>query len=79
MLPNRPVYNEEHEMFRDAVRGFIKAELLPHFARWEEEGIVDRWMWDKAGEAGLLCPGQIGILGRHGGITFAKSVLLQEA
>lgn len=56
MLPPRSVYNEEHELFRDAVRRFIKAEIEPHFARWEEAGIVDRSYWDAGGRAGLLCP-----------------------
>ncbi len=77
MLKQRAVYNEEHEMFRDAVRGFIKAELVPHFARWEEEGIVDRVMWDKAGEAGLLCP-QVG--DAYGGVggTFRHNAIVVE-
>jgi len=77
MLKQRAVYNEEHEMFRDAVRGFVKAELTPHFARWEEEGIVDRAMWDKAGEAGLLCP-QVG--DAYGGVggTFRHNAIVVE-
>ena len=77
MLPARAVYSEEHEMFRDAVRGFIKAELLPHFARWEEAGIVDRAMWDKAGEAGMLCP-QVG--DAYGGVggTFRHNAIVVE-
>ncbi|WP_295687238.1 acyl-CoA dehydrogenase family protein, partial [uncultured Nevskia sp.] len=71
------VYNEEHEMYRDAVRGFVKAELTPHFARWEEAGIVDRAMWDKAGEAGLLCP-QVG--DAYGGVggTFRHNAIVVE-
>ncbi|WP_273453122.1 acyl-CoA dehydrogenase family protein [Nevskia ramosa] len=77
MLPARAVYTEEHEMFRDAVRGFIKVELVPHFARWEEAGIVDRVMWDKAGEAGMLCP-QVG--DAYGGVggTFRHNAIVVE-
>jgi acyl-CoA dehydrogenase len=77
MLPARAVYSEEHEMFRDAVRGFIRTELTPHFARWEEQGIVDRWMWDKAGAAGLLCP-QVGEA--YGGVggTFRHNAIVVE-
>lgn len=77
MLPARAVYTEEHEMFRDAVRGFIRTELTPHFARWEEQGIVDRWMWDKAGAAGLLCP-QVGEA--YGGVggTFRHNAIVVE-
>ena len=56
MLKPRSVYSDEHEMFRDAVRGFVKAEITPHFQRWEEAGIVDRSFWDAGGNAGFLCP-----------------------
>lgn len=77
MLPHRTVYHEEHGMFRDAVRGFIKAEVAPHFARWEASGIVDRVLWRKSGEAGLLCP-QVGP--EYGGVggTFRHNAIVVE-
>ncbi len=78
MLPARAVYSEEHEMFRDAVRGFIKTELTPHFARWEEQGIVDRWMWDKAGAAGLLCPQVSEAYGGVGGTFRHNAIVVEE-
>lgn len=53
---HRPVYNEDHNMFRDQVRKFIAKEVEPHLDRWEHEGIVDREFWQKTGAAGLLCP-----------------------
>jgi len=56
MLAQRPVYQSEHELFRDSVRKFIAEEVTPHFARWEEAGIVDRRFWSKGGEMGMLCP-----------------------
>jgi alkylation response protein AidB-like acyl-CoA dehydrogenase len=56
MLKARGIYNQDHEMFRDAVRGFIKAEIVPNFERWEAAGIVDRSYWERGGAAGLLCP-----------------------
>jgi alkylation response protein AidB-like acyl-CoA dehydrogenase len=52
----RSFFSEEHHLFRDQVRRFLERELLPHIDRWEEEGIIDRAFWNKAGEAGLLCP-----------------------
>lgn len=52
----RTAFEPEHDQFRDSVRRFFDRELLPHLARWEEEGIIDRAFWTKAGEAGLLCP-----------------------
>ncbi|WP_317931956.1 acyl-CoA dehydrogenase family protein [Halioxenophilus sp. WMMB6] len=52
----RTVYNEEHEMFREAFRRFLETEAVPHHDEWEERGIVPREFWLKAGEQGALCP-----------------------
>jgi alkylation response protein AidB-like acyl-CoA dehydrogenase len=51
----RSLFSEHHEQFRDTVRRFLEKEVAPHHARWEDEGYVDREVWKKAGEAGLLC------------------------
>lgn len=51
---NRSLFDEEHEMFRDSVRNFMKNEIQPHTDRWHEQGIVDREAFEKAGEMGLL-------------------------
>ena len=51
----RSIFEEEHEMFRDSVRSFVKNELAPHAERWNEQGVVDREAFLKAGEMGLLC------------------------
>jgi acyl-CoA dehydrogenase len=53
---HRTAFSDEHHQFRDQVRRFIAREISPHLERWEEAGIVDRELWTKAGEAGLLCP-----------------------
>ncbi|HEY0026616.1 MAG TPA: acyl-CoA dehydrogenase family protein [Allosphingosinicella sp.] len=52
----RFAFGDDHHLFRDQVRRFLAHELHPHLDRWEEEGIIDRAFWTKAGEAGLLCP-----------------------
>ncbi len=57
---------EEHIMFRNAVREFIKRDILPHHEQWEKDGIVSRDIWLKAGENGFLCmdaPEEYGGLG----------------
>ncbi len=51
---NRNIFEEEHEMFRDSVRNFMRNEIQPHSDRWIEQGIVDREAYVKAGEMGLL-------------------------
>jgi len=53
-------------MFRSSVRKFIDKEIAPFHKQWEEEGIVPRDLWLKAGEAGMLCctiPEEYGGLG----------------
>ncbi len=50
----RTLFNDEHDMFRDAVRSFLQNEIQPHADRWHEQGIVDREAFLKAGEQGLL-------------------------
>jgi len=77
VLKPRSVYSEEHELFRDAVRGFVKAEITPHFQRWEEAGIVDRSFWAAGGSAGLLCPQLPEEFGGAGG-TFKHNCIVVE-
>jgi acyl-CoA dehydrogenase len=55
MLPDRPVFDDEHHRYRRSVRRFVEQEISPHFDRWEREGITDRDLWKQAGAAGLLC------------------------
>ena len=50
----RQIFTEEHEMFRDATRSFLKNEIAPHRDRWAEAGIVDREAYEKMGEQGML-------------------------
>jgi acyl-CoA dehydrogenase len=50
----RTLFAPEHEQFRDTVRRFIRAEMLPHYAAWEEAGVAPRDIWLKAGAAGIL-------------------------
>ncbi len=52
---DRGIFDEEHEMFRDAARSFLQKEIGPHADRWAEQEIVDREAFLKAGEQGLLC------------------------
>ena len=51
---SRRIFDEEHEMFRDSVRTFLQKEIEPHCEKWQEQGIVDREAFRKAGEMGLL-------------------------
>ena len=53
---SRTVYSDEHEAFRQTVRAWLQKEAMPHIARWDEAGIVDKSVWTKGGEIGMLCP-----------------------
>ncbi|MFI1996869.1 acyl-CoA dehydrogenase family protein [Actinoplanes sp. NPDC020271] len=50
----RRIFDADHEAFRDSVRAFLRAELVPHLPKWEADGQVGRDVWRRAGEAGLL-------------------------
>jgi alkylation response protein AidB-like acyl-CoA dehydrogenase len=52
----RTLFEPEHEQFRDALRRFVEAEVLPHRERHEAQGYIDREVWLKGGAAGFLCP-----------------------
>ncbi len=46
---------EEHLMFQEAVRDFMKREVIPFHEQWEKDGVVDPEVWKKAGAQGMLC------------------------
>ena len=50
----RLIFDEDHEMFRDATRRFMQAEYEPQVERWREQGLCDKEAFLKAGEQGLL-------------------------
>jgi alkylation response protein AidB-like acyl-CoA dehydrogenase len=52
---DRTLFTSDHEAFRDSFRRFIDKEVVPFHAAWEEQGYVDRTVWNKAGENGFLC------------------------
>ncbi len=51
----RSLFSHDHEAFRDAFRRFMDKEIAPFHAEWEEQGYVDRAVWNKAGDNGFLC------------------------
>ena len=51
----RELFNSDHEAFRDTVRKFVENEIAPFHAQWEDDGVVPRALWKKAGAAGMLC------------------------
>jgi alkylation response protein AidB-like acyl-CoA dehydrogenase len=77
MIGHRPVYNQDHKDFRASVRRFLDREIAPHFRAWEEAEIVDRDLWTKAGQAGMLCPQLPEEYGGTGDFRY-NAVLIEE-
>ncbi|WP_424830480.1 acyl-CoA dehydrogenase family protein [Ruegeria sp.] len=74
----RPVFNEDHNMFRDQVRTFLSREVEPYHEQWERDGMVSREVWDKAAEAGILCPTVAEEDGGLGLDTLFSVVIIEE-
>ena len=65
-------------MFRDAAKRFIESEIVPNDARWREQHHVDRDIWNKAGEVGLLCTDIPAEYGGVGGDARHEAVVAEE-
>ncbi|MFQ5523751.1 MAG: acyl-CoA dehydrogenase family protein [Acidimicrobiia bacterium] len=50
----REIFEPDHELLRATAREFVEREMVPNVAKWEEQGIVERDLFSKAGQAGLL-------------------------
>ncbi|WP_329033161.1 acyl-CoA dehydrogenase family protein [Streptomyces sp. NBC_01725] len=50
----RTVFNEDHEAFRETLRAFIEAEVVPVYDEWYAEGLVPREFYYKLGELGIF-------------------------
>lgn len=74
----RSVFTEDHELYRESVRQFVAREVVPHRARWEEAGIVDRSLFEAAGEAGFLGVAAPERYGGGGTPDFRYNAILSE-
>ncbi|MFE5867793.1 acyl-CoA dehydrogenase family protein [Streptomyces roseifaciens] len=50
----RTVYSEDHEAFRETIRDFIAAEVVPVYDEWREAGSAPREFYKKLGELGVF-------------------------
>jgi alkylation response protein AidB-like acyl-CoA dehydrogenase len=74
----RPSWSDDDvEAFRDLAATFFTKECAPHEQRWGEQQHVDRDIWRRAGELGLLCPSIPTEFGGGGG-TFALEAVMGE-
>ncbi len=73
-----PWLDDELDLFRDAAKRFIEQEIVPHDDRWREQHHVDRDLWTKAGEVGLLCTDIPAEYGGVGGDARHEAVVAEE-
>lgn len=78
MTPKRKLFSADHELFRDSVARFIAEEITPHHAQWEQQGMVPRELWRKAGRAGILCPSTPDQYGGGGGDFLHTIIVVEE-
>jgi acyl-CoA dehydrogenase len=70
--------NPELDAFRDAVRRFVASEIAPHGERWRHQQHVDRELWTKAGEMGLLAADIPEAYGGSGGDFAHMAIVFEE-
>ncbi len=74
----RTLYSPDHEAFRDSFRRFMDKEIAPFHADWEEQGYVDRAVWNKAGDNGFLCMSMPEAYGGSGADRLYSVIQMEE-
>jgi alkylation response protein AidB-like acyl-CoA dehydrogenase len=74
----RTLFDEEHELFRASFRQFLEKNVVPNLDRWERAGIVDRDLFEAAGEAGFLGFAAPTEFGGGGSRDFRYNLVLNE-
>ncbi|XP_065193885.1 long-chain specific acyl-CoA dehydrogenase, mitochondrial-like isoform X3 [Sycon ciliatum] len=76
-IGTRRIFNEEHDMLREACRRFVETEVTPYHKQWEQDGVVSREVWEKAGSNGFL---NVYIPEEHGGVgaDYKSAVIIAE-
>ena len=77
MLP-RNLFSEEHDAFRETVRKFYEKEVIPNIEKYEKQQHVDRDLWNKAGDLGLLCATMPEEYGGYGVNRLYSMILIEE-
>ncbi|CAB3711796.1 Acyl-CoA dehydrogenase, short-chain specific [Achromobacter insolitus] len=78
MNRQRKLFSADHELFRDTVARFIADEITPNHYQWEQEGLVPRDLWRKAGAAGILLPSTPEEYGGGGGDFLHTIIVVEE-
>ncbi len=77
-LPKKRWMDADLEMYRDSVRRFVQTEIAAHGEKWAAQQHVDRSLWNKAGELGILLADVPEEYGGSGGTYAHMAVLFEE-
>jgi acyl-CoA dehydrogenase len=72
------VFDEQHEMFRQAVRAFVQKEVEPHVEEWEQAGEIPKSIWPRMGALGFLGVEYDEKYGGAGADVLTTAVLCEE-
>lgn len=75
---NRPWMNDELELVRATARRFFETECQPQQRAWVAQGHVDKAIWRRTGELGLLCASIPEEYGGGGGSFLHEAVICEE-
>ena len=73
-----PIFTEEHDELREAVRRFVDKELRPHIDEWEDAGFFPDHVFRRCGELGFLGLHYSERWGGSGGDLAAEIVFVEE-
>jgi acyl-CoA dehydrogenase len=77
-LPRPAWMTEDLVLLEDQTRRFLAAELVPQVDRWHADGIMERAVWTKLAQAGLLCASIPEEYGGAGGSFAHEAVINRE-
>ncbi|MDB5962209.1 MAG: acyl-CoA dehydrogenase [Massilia sp.] len=73
-----PWMTPELDSFRASVRRFVNAEVAPHAERFRQQQHVDRALWRKGGELGILLADVPDAYGGSGGSFAHQAIVFEE-
>jgi acyl-CoA dehydrogenase len=73
------IFNDQHDMFRQAVRSFVEKEVEPHIEEWEGAGQIPKSIWPRMGALGFLGVEYDEKYGGAGADFLTTAVLCEEA
>jgi acyl-CoA dehydrogenase len=72
------IFEEHHDLFRQAVRAFVQKEVEPHVEGWEAAGQIPKSIWPRMGELGFLGVEYDEKYGGAGADVLTTAVLCEE-